>query len=171
MKRARLGALVFSLLAAGGLIAGGISLALPGAANAAPPAHPVKTVVYDCPGQPALVKPRSFTVTCADGGIQYEQLKWASWTPGRARASGLLEENDCTPNCAYGHFHTYPATIVLSGNAALKNHPGVHCYTEMTVTLTGARPKYVHGLAPVTQIISLPTSPGLFPRVQQPTTA
>jgi hypothetical protein len=170
MKRARLGVLVFSLLAIGGLIAG-LSLALPRAANATPRAHPVKTVVYDCPGQPALVKPRTFTVTCADGGIQYDHLTWVSWTPGRARATGLLEENDCTPNCAYGHFHAYPAKVVLWGNAAVKNHPGVRCYTEMTITLTGARPEYAHGLAPVTQTISLPTSPGLFPRAQQPATA
>jgi hypothetical protein len=170
MKRARLAALALSLLAAGGLIAG-LALALPGSAAATPQAGPVRIVVFDCPGQPAMVRPRTFVVTCADGGIQYSRLNWASWTPGQARASGLLEENDCTPDCAYGHFHAYPALVVLRGNTAVKDHPGEHCYTEMTVTLTGARPRYAHGLAPKTQTISLPTSPGLFPSVQQATAA
>ncbi len=169
MKRARLGALVFSLLAAGGLIAGVLALALPGSANATPPVRTVRTVVFDCPGQPGMVRPRTFTVTCADGGILYDRLNWASWTPGRASASGLLEENDCTPDCAFGHFHAYPARVVLWGNTAVRNHPGEHCFTRMTITLTGARPKYAHGLAPKTQTIPLPTSQGGYRGAQQAT--
>jgi hypothetical protein len=166
MTRARLGVLVLSLLAIGGLIAGGLALALPGSASATPRVRPVQMVVFDCPGQPATVRPRTFIVTCADAGIQYDRLTWASWKAGRASGSGLLEVNDCTPYCAVGHFHAFPARVTLSGSATVRNHPGERAYTKMTVVLTGARPKYAHGLAPRVETISLPTAQNRYPATQ-----
>lgn len=88
-----------------------------------------------------------------------------SWTPGLASAAGTLEENDCTPNCADGHFHAYPALVILWGSTAVPNHPGERCYTMMTSILTGARPRYYDYArhkwvtAPVTQTSPLMTSP------------
>jgi len=171
MTRARLGALVLSLLGIAGLIAGGLALALPGSANATPRAHPVRMVVFDCPGQPGLVKPKTFIVTCADAGIQYDRLSWTSWSSGGASGSGLLEVNDCTPYCAVGHFHSYPAKVTLSGSTAVRNHPGEHAYTRMTVVLPGARPRFAHGLAPKTQTIVLPTAQNRYPATQGATSA
>jgi hypothetical protein len=158
MKRARLGAIAGSALVIAGLAAGGPALSGSASAQAAPSASSAQMVVFDCPGQPAMVRPRDFIQTCADAGISYERLAWTSWTPRLASASGVLEENDCTPNCAEGHFRTYPALIVLWGSTAVPGHPGEHCYTRLTVILTGARPRYHNGPAPMTQTIRLATS-------------
>ncbi|MDQ2812248.1 MAG: hypothetical protein M3Z75_10315 [Actinomycetota bacterium] len=175
MKRARLrpsAVVVLASIACAFLVAG-LVFGLTEAARATP-AHlaPIRTVVFDCPGQLApLVRPRTFILTCADANSDLGQLSWSSWTPGLASATGTLEENDCTPYCAVGHFHAYPAVVVLWGVAAVKNHPGEHSYTNMTLILTGARPRYYDYLArtwvtaPATQTSRLLTSPGaLSPR-------
>jgi hypothetical protein len=164
MKRARLAASIISALA-GGVLAGGVlaaSLAGPASAHPAQPAvkgpAAIKTVVLDCPGLPALVRPKTYILTCADGYVQLDKLSWTSWTPALASASGTLLKNTCTPSCVAGHFRTYPVLVVLWGRAAVKNHPGQQCYTRMTLIYPGSRPKGV----PQTQTVSLPTSlPGL----------
>ena len=170
MKRARPRpslAVVLASVASMFLVAG-LAFGLTESARATP-AHPapIRTVVFDCPGQSApLVRPRTFILTCADGNVAVSKLSWTSWTPGLASATGTLEENDCTPYCAAGHFHAYPAVVVFWGAAAVKNHPGEHGYTKMTLILTGTRPHYydypTHKwvTAPVTQTSSLLTSPG-----------
>jgi hypothetical protein len=154
MKRAHLGASVVSLLAAGLL---GLSLAGPAhAAVARPAAEPmsVQSVVLGCPGQPALVRPQTYILSCADGYVQLGKLSWTSWTPGLASATGTLYKNTCTPSCVAGHFHTYSVLVVLWGRTAVKNHPGEECYTRMTLIYPGSRPQG----AAQTQTITLPTS-------------
>jgi hypothetical protein len=150
MKRVRLGVLVISLLAVGLL---SFSLAGPVRAAAARPVS-IQTVVLDCPGVPALVRPKNYILTCGDGYVQLQKLAWTSWTPGLASATGTLVKNDCTPNCVGGHFHSYPVLAVLWGKAAVKNHPGQQCYTKMTLIYPGARPQ---GLGQ-TETVPLPTS-------------
>ena len=95
-------------------------LALSGSAQAAP-AHPAaapaaRMVVFDCPGQHAMVRPKSFVLACADGNAAFVKLAWSTWAPGLASAQGTLVLNDCTPYCAAGHFHRYPALVVLWGS-------------------------------------------------------
>ena len=60
----------------------------------------------------------------------------------------------CTPYCAAGHFHSYPAIVVLWGSKAVPGHPGERSYTKLTAILTGQRPRHV----PMTQTFPLPTS-------------
>jgi len=149
MTRARLGALIISLLATTGLVLG-----LTQSAHAAPGNAPARMVVFDCPGQPALVKPSTFIVTCADGNILFDKLSWTSWTPGLASATGTLIKNTCTPSCVAGHFRSYPVLVIFWGKAAVKNHPGEQCYTRMTLIYPGSRPPG----AAQTETIPLPTS-------------
>jgi hypothetical protein len=160
MKRSRVTALAISVLTVTGL---GLGLACsasatPARLSAAPPA---RMVVFDCPGQPAQVRPHMFVVACADGNYYFDRLSWTSWTPRLASASGRLVENDCAPSCAAGHFHSFPALVVLWGDAAVKNHPGEHRYTMLTQILTGSRPRYYNYqthkwvTAPVTQTFPL----------------
>jgi hypothetical protein len=160
MKRAYLGATVISLLAAG-LVALSLFGGLAGRAAAAPARASgikgtvsIQTVVLDCPGQPALVRPKNYILTCGDGGVQLNKLSWTSWTPGLASATGTLVENTCTPSCVAGNFRSYPVLVVFWGQAAVKNHPGQHCYTRMTLIYPGKRPA---GLGQ-TQTEPLPTS-------------
>ena len=173
MKRAHLATSIISVLAVG-VAVGVLAAGLAGPASAHPAsAHPaqaaaaaaapatgtaVRTVVLDCPGIPALVRPKTYILSCADGYIQLDKLAWTSWTPGLASASGTLVKNTCTPSCVAGHFHSYPVLVILWGKAAVKNHPGEQTYTKMTLIYPGARPQGV----PQTQTVSLPTSlPGL----------
>jgi hypothetical protein len=153
---------VLTLAAAALAITG---LTLSGSAQAAP-AHPAapasRVVVFDCPGQHALVRPKNFVLACADGNSAFEKLAWSAWAPGLASAKGTLVQNDCTPYCAAGHFHRYPALVVLWGSKAVGS--GKHAYTKLTLILTGPRPGYddsVHHkwvYAPVTQTFPLVTS-------------
>ncbi len=62
-----------------------------------------------------LVRPRSIVAACADANLYFTGLRWSSWTATRATATGTAHVNDCTPNCAAGRFHTYPAHVTLSG--------------------------------------------------------
>jgi hypothetical protein len=134
------------------------------AAPAHPAASPPATVVFDCPGQHALVRPKTFVLACADGNSLVDRLAWTSWTPGLASARGTLVQNDCMPYCAAGHFHRYPALVVLWGSKAVKNHPGERRYTELTLILTGSRPRFYDAVhhkwvtAPMTQ--NFPLSAG-----------
>jgi hypothetical protein len=141
-------------------------LTLSGSAQAAP-AHPnaapaARMVVFDCPGQHAMVRPKSFVLACADGNAALVKLAWSTWVPGLASAKGTLVQNDCTPYCAAGHFHRYPALVVLWGSKAVGS--GEHAYTKLTLILTGARPGYYDSVhhkwvyAPVTQTFPLVTS-------------
>jgi len=164
MKRAWVITVLASVVAALAIT----GLTLTGSAHATPARpslSPVQTVVFDCPGQRAMVRPKTFILTCADANSLLDKLSWTSWTPGLASATGTLEINDCTPYCAAGHFHAYPAVVVFWGSKAVKNHPGEDCYTMMTQILTGPRPRYYDYIhhkwvtAPVTQTSPLVTSP------------
>jgi hypothetical protein len=154
---------VFILVAASLTITG---LTQSGSAQAAP-AHPAaapaaRMVVFDCPGQRAMVRPKSFVLACADGNSAFGQLTWNAWGPGLASAQGTLVQNDCTPYCAAGHFHRYPALVVLWGSKAVGS--GEHAYTKLTLILPGQRPGYYDAVhhkwvyAPVTQTFPLVTS-------------
>jgi hypothetical protein len=161
MKRAWFIA-VLTLVAAG-LAITGLTLSSPAQAAPArttPAVAPV--VVFDCPGQHAMVRPKDFVLACADGNSAVEQLSWSAWAPGLASAKGTLVQNDCVPYCAAGHFHRYPALVVLWGSKAVGH--GEYAFTRLTMILTGARPGYYDAVhhkwvyAPVTQTFPLATS-------------
>jgi hypothetical protein len=98
-----------------------------------------KPVVFDCLNRP-VVEPSSYVLTCADNGSFLYHLKWTSWKGARATATGVHELNDCTPNCAEGTFHKYPAVITFWRPEPLAGHPGEKYFTRITVCYTGPRP-------------------------------
>ncbi|HJP79651.1 MAG TPA: hypothetical protein VJ914_35595 [Pseudonocardiaceae bacterium] len=61
-------------------------------------------------------------------------LSWSSWGGMTARGSGVLDDVDCTPDCASGHDDKFPATIVLSD---VREVNGQLEYTRFTVTFQG----------------------------------
>jgi hypothetical protein len=144
-----------AILAGAGIIAaggGGAALASSGtpakvqatASAQAPVAKAPRYVVLNCSLQP-VVEPSTFIIACADAGIRVQALHWTSWTPKLASGYGTFWENDCTPNCAEGHFHHYPSLETLWGSARVKGHPAERRYTELTVIFTGKKrpPVYV----------------------------
>jgi hypothetical protein len=151
------------IFVAAGLTVTGLTLSGPAQAAPAHPAAPAaRLVVFDCPGQHAMVRPKSFVLACADGNSALPKLAWSTWASGLASAKATLVQNDCTPYCAAGHFHSYPALVVLWGSKAIGH--GEHAYTRLTMILTGARPGYYDAVhhkwvyAPVTQTFPLATS-------------
>ena len=47
-------------------------------------------------------KPELILLTCADGGLYVEKIKWSTWTKDGATGSGIFSENLCEPSCAEG---------------------------------------------------------------------
>ncbi|HLI39075.1 MAG TPA: hypothetical protein VKV80_17305 [Streptosporangiaceae bacterium] len=132
-------ALGLTAAAAGNTAAGHAAARHGRAALTAKAASSTRTVVVSCPGK-AQVRPGGFVLACADGNDYLTGLSWTSWTPDLASAKGTEHLNDCTPDCAQGKFHTYPALTVLWGGAAVSHHPGEKRYTEITLLYPGARP-------------------------------
>lgn len=83
---------------------------LPRPANAS--AHPAW--LPDCAGA-LQAKPSSVVFACGDGNLYIQKISWTVWGPRYAFGEGTLVENDCTPDCASGHFHSYAASIEAFG--------------------------------------------------------
>lgn len=97
-------------------------------------------VLWDCTSKP-LVEPASFVIACADANDGLTGMHWTSWAPAKAAGTGTQYLNDCTPNCAEGHYHNYPVEITLTGSDLVaQNEP--FAYTKITLTYPAARPAY-----------------------------
>jgi hypothetical protein len=69
--------------------------------------------------------------TAADGSGFVKNLLWSNWGNTRATATGMLEIDNCTPNCAQGTYAGYPATVTLSG--LMPYGSGVEAYSTIVV--------------------------------------
>jgi hypothetical protein len=86
----------------------------------------------------ALVRPRSIVFACADANFYAVRLRWTRWDANGARAAGVAYQNDCTPNCAAGHFHAYRLAVGLAGAAACgRSRPE---FTRVSWSFLGRKP-------------------------------
>jgi hypothetical protein len=96
-----------------------------------------KAFVSDCG---LLVQhPKGIILACADGGYALEKLAWTNWGARTATATGLVVVNDCKPNCAAGHYHSYPARVT----ADRRTNCGIDVkliYLRLRTVFTGKRP-------------------------------
>jgi hypothetical protein len=120
--------------------------ALPACASAAPgaqvltrPTATSATVVLDCQGA-RQTKPRTYVLACGDGNNYLTGLRWTAWRAGSATARGTDVANDCVPYCAAGHFHSYPASVVLDRPKPWTGHTGVDRFSRLTLHYPGTRP-------------------------------
>ncbi|MEU6892429.1 hypothetical protein ABZ934_11660 [Streptomyces sp. NPDC046557] len=112
--------------------------ARPAPATAAdPPADPV--VVVDCFSK-AQVRPEEYLLACGDGNNNLVRLRWETWGPRVATASGTDMVNDCRPYCAAGRFHAYPVTVTLSKPEPWPDRPGVRRFTTIRLLYTDTAP-------------------------------
>ncbi len=165
MRRTNIAIVVIAVLA---VIGAGTGIGLAASAGAATrttavsATHTPTYVIADC--SELQVKPSSYILACADGNAGLEHLDWTTWSAKLASGYGTFYENDCTPTCVDGHFHTYPALVVLWGSGAVKGHPADRRYTEITLIFTTSkRPSVVfykngkaHYTYPVTQTFAAP---------------
>ncbi len=96
----------FGLLGLAALIA---LMIVPAAASTTPVA-----ALPNCLGK-LEVRPASVVLACGDGGVYATGVRWSNWGSPFATATATMHANDCTPNCAQGHFHTYAAYLAVSG--------------------------------------------------------
>jgi hypothetical protein len=94
------------------------------------PGAAVKYVVLDCQSDP-VVRPQTFLLACADGGDRLSKLRWTSWGPGYATASGIQTIKD-----TQGSYHAYAIRVILWGSAPLAGHPGERRYQMITLLYT-----------------------------------
>jgi hypothetical protein len=60
---------------------------------------------------------------CGNTADGFRYLRWSSWGPDHARASGLMRYDDCVPNCAEGTTHHYAAHVRLHRVVYVHGHP------------------------------------------------
>jgi hypothetical protein len=116
------------------LVIAGLAVVALAATAASPAGHP--SAVPNCLGKP-LVQPVSVVLACADANFGLRKLGWIGWGGARAAATGIAYANDCTPNCAAGHVHTYSAEIVVDGSQRCGK---TTAYRRLTVAFVGPSP-------------------------------
>jgi hypothetical protein len=94
---------------------------------------PEQVLTWDC--ETAEYKPESITITCADGGIYVEKIRWNSWSQEGAVGIGIFSENLCKPSCAEGKRAMVPVKLTLSNLTEHKEK--YHLRTLDIVTLDG----------------------------------
>lgn len=91
------------------------------------------TMLPNCQGVPQA-KPSQVVFACGDGNVYAQKLTWTNWGEYYAYAQGVLVRNDCTPNCAAGHFHSYEASLTAYGKQRCPN--GELAYKGVSYTIT-----------------------------------
>ncbi|HVV57569.1 MAG TPA: hypothetical protein VHC45_04345 [Gaiellaceae bacterium] len=92
--------------------------------------------INDC--GPLVSRPQTLVITCADANYELASLAWHGWGGARATATGVVKANDCTPNCAAGHFHEYTVTATAD---ELRACGAARYYGRLTIAYPGARPQ------------------------------
>ncbi|MCX5192513.1 hypothetical protein OOK31_01175 [Streptomyces sp. NBC_00249] len=99
-------------------------------------------VVVDCFSK-AQVRPEEYLLACGDGNNQLVRLRWDSWGPRTATATGTDMVNDCRPYCAAGRFRAYPVTVTLADPQPWPGHPGTERFTTIRLLYTDTAPSPV----------------------------
>jgi len=117
-------------------------------------------VVANCTGRDQ-VRPGSFVLACADGNNALTGLSWTVWSPAMAAGTGTQVANDCTPDCAEGHFHRFGVDVMFWRSEPLPHHPGARYFTRVTLLYPGSRPPTYADGKPVTgpDTVTLPLAP------------
>ena len=106
------------------------------AADAASRSAKLPVIDWNC-ASPGRVKPVRIVLACGDGNAVAENLTWLKWGATSARGRGVLRQNDCTPDCANGTFHVFPAQFFLSHTVSAA---GRKYFTSVKIRFSGSEP-------------------------------
>jgi hypothetical protein len=95
---------------------------------------PEQVLTWDC--ETAEYKPESITITCADGGIYVEKIRWNSWSQKEAVGIGIFSENLCKPSCAEGQQVEALVNLRLSN---LTEHNGKYYLRTLDISTTDGK--------------------------------
>jgi hypothetical protein len=84
------------------------------------------------------IEPASIVLACVDGNAVLENLSWTQWGSAKAIGSGLLDKNNCVPDCASGSFIAYQVDVTLS--ESVQAGDGSMYFTRITLSYLGRRP-------------------------------
>ena len=72
-------------------------------------------VVLSCGPTPTkTIRPTTLTIGCALGATTVTSITWKAWDSGAGgQGSGLLNLNNCQPDCAHGTVNSVPAIVVV----------------------------------------------------------
>ncbi|MFF5448682.1 hypothetical protein [Streptomyces sp. NPDC012888] len=104
-------------------------------------------VLVDCASEPQ-VRPEDFILACGDGNNRLVDLRWTSWGPQGATATGTDMVNDCVPYCAAGTFRAHPVRVTVSDPRPWPGDDGLRHFTRIRMVFTGTPP------APLPQDVS-----------------
>lgn len=130
---------------------GSPAIAPSGAGGVSPSVTAALPRLFTC-ANTAVFRPTRYVFACGDGNAYVQHARWTSWTPAAAQASATWVQNDCTPYCAAGHFHSYP--VRLRFDRPERTSAGL-LFTRWTATFPGRSPLGRHV---VTQADYLPTT-------------
>jgi hypothetical protein len=131
-----LGVAFITLLCCGPVAAASsFTLASPAAAGKA-----TTTAVQDCGVGPALVRPGSLVLTCADSGEQAVGLHWSSWGTTRATATGRVIWRVCSADCAASRRWASTAADI-SLTTPVPESGGRLQFTRLVLRVTGRTPQ------------------------------
>lgn len=86
------------------------------------------------------VRPPKIVFACGDGNFFATRLRWSRWDAREALATGLGHQNDCTPDCARGHFHVYPISVRLSAPIVCAH---LNEFAKLSSRFLGRKPAHV----------------------------
>jgi hypothetical protein len=76
------------------------------------------------------VRPRQVNF-CGDGSFVLTRMKWPTWTAAGAVGNGTANINDCTPDCAEGHFHAFAVSVRIARPVACRHR--TRAFTRLAV--------------------------------------
>ncbi|MGW6613716.1 hypothetical protein ACWGA0_09710 [Streptomyces erythrochromogenes] len=118
-----------------------VAAAVPASASqpAPAPAPAPDPVVVDCFSK-GQVRPDEYLLACGDGNNRLVDLRWNTWGPNTATATGTDMVNDCRPYCAAGRFRPYPVTVTLSDPQPWPDRPGTQRFATIRLLYTDTAP-------------------------------
>jgi hypothetical protein len=135
---------VFSIVCAATIFGSGNAVAAP-PRFALPACYGMDTPPTERPNQVGFQ-------TCADGSKELTDLKWSSWGPRGADATGTYSHQVCEPNCAAGHRVSFQAVIHADEPQAAAPDSGCPADTKFYSNLIVAFPNNLpdHADSPIT---------------------
>ena len=81
-------------------------------------------------------KPELIFLTCADGGLYVEKIKWSTWSKEGATGIGIFSENLCEPSCAEGQRVQAAVNLSLSN---LTEHNGKYYLRTLDISTANGK--------------------------------
>jgi hypothetical protein len=89
------------------------------------------------------VRPGSIMLACGDGNFYLTRIAWTRWGMRQALGIGVGHQNDCVPDCASGHFHTYRVAVKLDRAMMNCATQKLAQFTRASWRFTGSKPRAV----------------------------